>query len=86
MNVIACRYEPGNYTPSNRIFDVVIRALDIFSLDDVVEGRKLADVSCIVKTEDTSLLEIKNTDAVIQAGYDAVMEKKEEILEKCKII
>ncbi len=84
--VIAVSFDLDNYTPSNRIFDVVIRALDIFSLDDVVEGRKLADVSCIVKTEDTSLLEIKNTDAVIQAGYDAVMEKKEEILEKCKII
>lgn len=84
--VVAISFDLDNYTPSNRIFDVVIRALDIFSLDDVVEGRKLADVSCIVKTEDTSLLEIKNTDDVIQAGYDAVMEKKEEILEKCKII
>jgi len=34
----------------------------------------------IVKTEDTSLLEIKDTEAVVKAGYDAVMESRDEIL------
>ncbi len=78
--VIAVSFDLEHYTPSNKLTDVVVRALDIFSLDDVVKGRKLADVSCIVKTENTSLLEIKDIDAVVKAGYDAVMEKKDEIL------
>ena len=54
--------------------------LFIFSLDKVLKGRKQSDVSCIVKTEDTSLLEIKDTKAVIQAGYNSVMENKDKIL------
>ena len=77
---ICISFDLDNYKPSGKIFDVIIRALDIFSLDKVREGRKEADVSCIVKTEDTSLLEIKDTDAVVRAGYEAVMENRDEIL------
>lgn len=78
--IISVSFDLDNYKPSNKLTDVVIRALDIFSLDNVKKGRALSDVACIVKTEDTSLLEIKDTEAVIQAGYDAVMEQKEKIL------
>ena len=78
--VICISFYLDTYKPSGKIFDVIIRALDIFSLDKVREGRKEADVSCIVKTEDTSLLEIKDTDAVVRAGYEAVMENRDEIL------
>lgn len=78
--VICISFDLASYTPSSNFFDVVIRALDIFSLDKVKKGRKESDVSCIVKTEDTSLLGIKDTKAVIKAGYDAVMEHKGEIL------
>lgn len=78
--VICISFDLDSYTPSSNFFDVVIRALDIFSLDKVKKGRKESDVSCIVKTEDTSLLGIKDTKAVIKAGYDAVMEHKGEIL------
>lgn len=78
--IISVSFDLDNYKPTGKIFDVVIRALDIFSLDNVVKGRNLSDVSAIVKTEDTSLLEIKDIDAVIDAGYNAIMEHKEEIL------
>ena len=78
--VICISFDLDSYTPSSNFFDVVIRALDIFSLNKVKKGRKESDVSCIVKTEDTSLLGIKDTKAVIKAGYDAVMEHKGEIL------
>ena len=78
--IISVSFDLNSYNPSNNFFDVVIRALDIFSLDKVLKGRKQSDVSCIVKTEDTSLLGIKDTKAVIQAGYNAVMENKDKIL------
>ena len=79
--IISVSFDLNSYVPSNNFFDVVIRALDIFSLNNVEYGRKNSDVACIVKTEDTSLLGIKDTKAVIKAGYDAVMEHKGEILD-----
>ena len=78
--IISISFDLDSYKPSNNFFDVVIRALDIFSLNNVTKGRKESDVACIVKTEDTSLLGIKDTKAVIKAGYDAVMEQKKTIL------
>lgn len=78
--IISVSFDLESYRPSNNFFDVVIRALDIFSLNNVTKGRNESNVAAIVKTEDTSLLEVKDTKAVIQAGYDAVMEHKNEIL------
>lgn len=78
--IISVSFDLDSYEPSKNFFDVVIRALDIFSLENVVKGRKESDIACIVKTQDTSLLAIKDTKAVVQAGYKAVMEHKEEIL------
>ena len=82
--IISVSFDLDSYKPQNNFFDVVIRALDIFSLDNVKKGREESDVACIVKTEDTSLLGIKDTKAVIKAGYDSVMENKEKILEILK--
>lgn len=78
--IISVSFDLDSYQPTNNFFDVVIRALDIFSLDNVKKGRENSDIAVIVKTEDTSLLGIKNPKLVIKAGYDAVMEHKEEIL------
>ncbi len=82
--IISVSFDLDEYKPTNNLFDVVIRALDIFSLDNVVKGRNISNVSCIVKTEDTTLLGISDYNAVIKAGYDAVMEHKEEILKLLK--
>ena len=78
--VISVSFDLDSYEPSKNFFDVVIRALDIFSLDNVRKGRNNSDISAIVKTEDTSLLGIKDTKAVIMAGYNAIMEHKEELM------
>ena len=79
--VISVSFDLDNYKPSNSLFDVVIRALDIFSLNSVRFGREESDIACIVKTEDTGLLEISDVKSVMKAGYNAVMEDKEKILE-----
>ena len=69
-----------NYEPSGKIFDVVIRAVDIFSLKDVEKARELADVSIVIETGDTSLLEISDINAVIKSGYDETMKHKNDLL------
>lgn len=78
--VISASFNLDNYEPSGKIFDVIIRAVDIFSLKDVIKAREISDVSLIIETEDTSLLEISNMEDVIKAGYDETMKHKEEIL------
>lgn len=78
--VIGASFNLDNYTPSGKIFDVVIRAIDIFSLKDVEKARKIVDVSIVIETGDTSLLEISDMNAVIQAGYDETMKHKDELL------
>lgn len=78
--VIGASFNLDNYTPSGKIFDVIIRAVDIFSLKDVEKAREIADVSIVIETGDTSLLEISNMKSVIQAGYEETMKHKEELL------
>lgn len=78
--IISVSFDLNSYKPNNNFMDVAIRALDIFSLENVTKGRNNSDIAAIVKTEDTSLLGIKDTKAVIKAGYDAIMEHKNEIL------
>ena len=78
--VIGASFNLDNYEPTGKIFDVVIRAIDIFSLKDVEKAREIADVSLVIETGDTSLLEISNMDAVIQSGYDETMKYKDELL------
>lgn len=78
--VIGASFNLDNYNPTGKIFDVVIRAIDIFSLKDVEKARNIADVSIVIETGDTSLLEISDMNAVIQAGYDETMKHKDELL------
>ncbi len=78
--VIGVSFNLDNYEPTGKIFDVIIRAVDIFSLKDVEKAREVADVSLVIETGDTSLLEISDMKAVIQSGYDEAMKHKEELL------
>jgi len=78
--VIGASFNLDNYTPTGKIFDVVIRAIDIFSLKDVEKAREIADVSLVIETGDTSLLEISDMEAVIKSGYDETMKHKDELL------
>lgn len=79
--IITISFDLDSYAPTGELSDVVVRALDIFSLENVIKGRNASDVAIIIKTEGTSLLEISNIDEVFKAGYNAVMEHKNEILE-----
>lgn len=78
--VIGASFNLDKYEPSGKIFDVIIRAVDIFSLKDVEKARTISDVSIIIETDDTSLLEISDMEAIVKAGYDETMKHKEELL------
>ena len=78
--IITISFDLDSYIPTGELSDVVVRALDIFSLENVLKGREASDVSVIIKTDGTSLLEISNIEEVFKAGYNSVMEHKKELL------
>ena len=77
---IAISLDLNQYTPSQNIEGILIRALDIFSLSSVKKGQDLADVNIKIFNPDTSLVKIKDLQETIEHGYNAVMNKKEEII------
>lgn len=77
---IAISFDLNQYTPSQNIEGILIRALDIFSLSSVKKGQDLADVNIKIFNPDTSLVKIKDLQETIEHGYNAVMNKKEEII------
>ena len=76
---IAISFDLNQYSPSQNIEGILIRALDIFSSPSIKKGQDLADVNIKVFNSDTSLLKIKDLQETIENGYNAVMNKKEEI-------
>lgn len=81
--VIALSFDITNYTPSDNILSILLRAVDIFSLKDVRKAQKQADLAIEIQNDDTSLLQTDNIQKCFQIGYDTIMKHKEEI-EKLK--
>lgn len=61
------------------VVGVILRALDLYSIDATRRSRKLADYSIEIKNENTNLFEIKAIDETIQEGYEKVMSKRAEL-------
>lgn len=81
--IIALSFDITKYIPSNNILSILLRAVDIFSLKDVRNAQKLADVVIEIQNDDTSLLQTDNLQKCFQIGYDTIMKNKEKI-EKLK--
>lgn len=79
---LAISFKIDDYTPREDIFAVLLRAVDIFSLEDVRNAQELADLAIEIDASGTGLLEIDDFDKVIKVGYDTIMANKEKILEK----
>lgn len=77
---LAISFRIDDYTPREDIFAVLLRAVDIFSLEDVRNAQKIADVSIEIDAAGTGLLEIDDFDKLISVGYDTIMKNKEKIL------
>ena len=79
--VIAICFDLNKYSPSNSLEGVLIRALDIFSNPAVQKAKEFSDVAIEIYNPNTSLLSMDEMEKTVQNGYDAVMSKKEKILE-----
>ena len=80
---IGISFSIDRYTPSENILDILLRTVDIFSLKDVRNAQKLADIAIEIDTQGTSLLNITNLEQCYQIGYDTIMKNKEII---CKLL
>ena len=61
------------------VVHVILRALDLYSIDATRRSRKMADYSIEIKNENTNLFEIKAIDETIREGYDKVMAQRAEL-------
>ena len=58
---------------------LIIEVVDIFSLKNVKNAQKEADLAIEIDCQGTTLLEIDDADKVIQTGYNTIMKNKEKI-------
>ena len=79
--VLGLHFRLDDYIPKEDIFAVLLRAVDIFSLGDVRQAEKYSDLSIEIDAKGTGLLIIDNFDKLIETGYNAIMNNKENILE-----
>lgn len=83
--VIGLHFRLDDYKPKADVFAVLLRAVDIFSLGDVRSAEKYADLSIEIDAKGTSLLVIDDFDKLIETGYKAIMDNKENILKLCEL-
>lgn len=81
---LALSFRIDDYTPREDIFAILLRAVDIFSLEDVRNAQKIADACIEIDASGTGLLEIDDFDKVIKVGYDTIMNNKQKILDLIK--
>ena len=76
---ISISFDLYKYKPSSNLEGVILRALDIFSLQSVNRGKELSDVNIEVYNPNAALINIKDLKETIDNGYNAVMKNKELI-------
>ena len=79
---IGISFNIDKYEPTENLFDIILRAVDIFAQKDVVNAQNIADIALEVDTHGASLLEIGDLSKCIETGYNTIMDNKEMILEK----
>lgn len=81
---IGISFNIDKYEPTDNLFDIILRAVDIFAQKDVVNAQNISDIALEVDTHGASLLEIGDLSKCIETGYKTIMGNKEMILEKLK--
>lgn len=66
------------------IMSIILRTVDIFAIKDVDAGKRESDVAIEIDASGSSLMTIDDVDRIIDAGYNAIMNHKEEILNLLK--
>ncbi len=78
--ILALTFELDEYKPKKDLLSILLRTCDIFSYDKVELSKKVADLSVNIAVPGASLLTVDNFDDTCMIGYNAIMEKKEEII------
>lgn len=78
---IGVSFDISHYEVTNNLFNVILRTVDIFSQKDIINAQKIADIAFEIDTNGVSLLNIDNMSACIETGYNAIMAKKDELLQ-----
>ena len=82
---IGLSFKLDDYDVENQnVLSILLRTVDIFSLKDVIQAQKEADLAIEIDAKGTSLMEIDDIDKCIQIGYNAIMDNKEKILNLIK--
>lgn len=79
---LSFKFDP--YKPKDDLMAILLRTVDIFSMKDVQEAQKQADLFYEIDALGSSLLEIDDIDRIIKSGYDTIMKNKKHILELMK--
>lgn len=66
------------------IMSIILRTVDIFAIKDVDAGKRKSDFSIEIDASGSSLMTIDNIDRIVDVGYRAIMDHKEEILNLIK--
>lgn len=77
---IGVSFDISYYEPTQNLFNVILRTVDIFSQKDIINAQRIADITFEVDTNGVSLLNIEDMSACIETGYNAIMAKKDELL------
>lgn len=80
---IGLSFDISKYEKSSNLFDVILRAVDLFSQKDVVAAQSLADIAIEIDTKGSSLLTIgnDNIDECIDIGYKTIKMYEKQILQ-----
>lgn len=66
------------------IMSIILRTVDIFAIKDVDAGKRESDFAIEIDASGSSLMTIDNIDRIVDVGYRAIMDHKEEILNLIK--
>lgn len=78
--ILALTFELDDYRPKKDLLAILLRTCDIFSYDRMEQSKMLADFCADIAVPGADLLNVDDFDKCIKIGYDAIMNKKEEII------
>ncbi len=73
-------FKIDDYIPSNDPMSILLRTVDIFSLKDVRNAQKEADLAIEIDASSASLLKVDDIEALVKIGYNTIINQKDKIL------
>lgn len=78
--ILALTFELDEYRPKKDLLAILLRTCDIFSYDRMERSKMVADLCADIAVPGADLLSVDDFDKCIKIGYDAIMNKKDEII------